>query len=997
MSGNTPTLKNKVSPHIQSQLPEFVQTDHPLFSLFLKYYYEFLEAGELVVTGTNNYVIEETITQNYILDEDGLRLVLEDSVGKFSVGETITGALSGATARILVDDFDANNRFFITSQQRFQTGETITGQSSGATTTVSSYRANPVQNIQQLLAYADVDNTVYDFLDKFRDSFMESLPNTLADGIAKRKLIKNIRDMYAAKGTENGHKLFFRILFNEEATIIYPRDSLLRPSDGQWSTDKIIRIVENGLSDFNNAIGKTITGSTSGATALISTVIKFREGSILIAELNLDANSVTGTFVEGEIVTTTDTILDLQISGIAKSIVIGGQVLPRLGGAYYQTGDSVTITGGDGNDAATARVESAGSGSIDEIIIENGGSGYSIGEELQFNITNTEGKDVRARIDVVGGGIHLEPDTAPDHITSEDGDLFITDDDIKYLQQEETVGDLDFLVMEDGGQIILEEETFNNLSVSSEIGQITKITMINRGNGFLKLPLVSDSATSTGTGSSLFAASTIYPTVGHVEGISITNFGLDYTSSPTITLNRNLLVKNISGSFIAGDTLTSHTATVVDFDADRNILELQTAVAFNRGDTITTVTGTTATVQQNSYAQSVATIGTVGTTIGSFVSDRGKVSVDTMKIQDSYYYQDYSYVVRVGQSINEWRESVRRSVHPAGWNVFGEVSFASLVSARIHNPTAGNVGDYIGDDTFSPELASTFANLFTTVFGRRLGTVLDGTTQRVSAKVGVVSPSELASGTRDVTLTSDVSVRMNVGRGARFLGGPTLENFTKYAFTVSPVYDANTFPNAVDAGGRVITTSNNYSRDQYTIAQFGYLGIRDVCLENGSIPTSVYTIRINVPPPSEIIISRGGLINTFDNDFIKFDDGIQKFDEGTGGAYDVDTEGRYASSFDQASTYFDNDTFTMDAASGNEQDYELKTFDENDVTFDGQEHTFDSSSTDGQIPLLFSRLGDYTFDSTATTWNSEYGTLMTSFDSLGDSFDETTNTFDKNV
>lgn len=215
MSGNTPTLKNKVSPHIQSQLPEFVQTDHPLFSLFLKYYYEFLEAGELVVTGTNNYVIEETITQNYILDEDGLRLVLEDSVGKFSVGETITGALSGATARILVDDFDANNRFFITSQQRFQTGETITGQSSGATTTVSSYRANPVQNIQQLLAYADVDNTVYDFLDKFRDSFMESLPNTLADGIAKRKLIKNIRDMYAAKGTENGHKLFFRILFNE--------------------------------------------------------------------------------------------------------------------------------------------------------------------------------------------------------------------------------------------------------------------------------------------------------------------------------------------------------------------------------------------------------------------------------------------------------------------------------------------------------------------------------------------------------------------------------------------------------------------------------------------------------------------------------------------------------------------------------------------------------------------------------------------------------------
>ena len=117
MSGHDPTLKNKVSPHIQSQLPEFVQADHPLFSLFLKYYYEFLEAGELVVTGSNDYVIEETISKNYILDETGENIVLEESVGKFTVGETITGQTTGATARILVDDFDDNKRLFITSQQ----------------------------------------------------------------------------------------------------------------------------------------------------------------------------------------------------------------------------------------------------------------------------------------------------------------------------------------------------------------------------------------------------------------------------------------------------------------------------------------------------------------------------------------------------------------------------------------------------------------------------------------------------------------------------------------------------------------------------------------------------------------------------------------------------------------------------------------------------------------------------------------------------------------
>ena len=84
------TLKNKVSPHIQDQLPGFIKSDHPLFASFLKHYYEFLESGELVVSGSNDYVIEETITENFILSEDGVKVVLESSIGKFTAGEIIT-------------------------------------------------------------------------------------------------------------------------------------------------------------------------------------------------------------------------------------------------------------------------------------------------------------------------------------------------------------------------------------------------------------------------------------------------------------------------------------------------------------------------------------------------------------------------------------------------------------------------------------------------------------------------------------------------------------------------------------------------------------------------------------------------------------------------------------------------------------------------------------------------------------------------------------------
>ena len=88
----------------------------------------------------------------------------------------------------------------------------ITGATSGSTATVSEYRANPVQNIQQLLEYANVDNTIFDFLEQFRKSFMNAIPNTLASGVSKRNLIKNIKDLYASKGTSEATKLFMKII-----------------------------------------------------------------------------------------------------------------------------------------------------------------------------------------------------------------------------------------------------------------------------------------------------------------------------------------------------------------------------------------------------------------------------------------------------------------------------------------------------------------------------------------------------------------------------------------------------------------------------------------------------------------------------------------------------------------------------------------------------------------------------------------------------------------
>lgn len=862
------TIQNKISSLIQTQFPEFIQSDHTTFVQFLKYYYQFLESGKLVISGANSYVLVESNTKNYVLDETTEKIVLEESEVKFTVGETIIGQTSGATAKVLVDDFDNNSCLFISAQQLFIPNEEIIGQTSGSKSIVVSYQGNPVQNIQQFLDYVDVDYTVTKFLDQFRDAYMDSLPSTLAAGLSKRKLIKNIKDLYTAKGTEEGHKLFFRILFDEEATIIYPKDNLLRASDGVWSSDKIMRVIENGNSDFNNLIGQTIYTLDSAenivASAIVITVVKFREGNDLITELSLDPDSVNGNFNLNDTVYGVDSALDLQISAVVQNIVTGANITKS--GFYYNQDDKVFLAVA-GNSAAAAKIDSAGAGSIDDIMIENGGSGYAVGEYLSFDNTNTEGKDALAKITVVGGSILLEDHTDPFHLITEDNDFIISEDN-DYFELEKNLDNDDYLTFENEEDIIMLEEDTLPLN---EQGEIRKIKIINRGSGYIKLPKLSVTTTS-GSNANIFAVSSRSPGVGHAQGIAVTNFGLQYTSSPTTTLSKNLIVKNVTGSFSANDILTSHSGSVIDYNSDLRLLRLNSVANFSNGDTIQGIAGS-AEVYFSGSGTAESLIGTIGTTVGNFVNERGKVSNDNMKLQDSFYYQDFSYVVRIGQSINEWRSALRKAVHPAGWNIFGEVSFSTLLQAKP------KIVEFFTEDTTGAKIPVLNYDVFyTKLFGRRLGTSID-TTPSTNATTDKLT---LTAGERDVTLRNQTIVRLDTNRGSHFKGS-TLANLAKYAFAIPPITVSQVVPNYPDPAGLRITTSENQTRDLYTIQQFGHYRITDasdyfflrldegldgdgdkIVLEDSDgylkteelgIPESAYRIKINVPPPSEIIVT----------------------------------------------------------------------------------------------------------------------------------------------
>ena len=892
MSINDIALKNKVSTHIQHQLPEFIQADHPDFSKFVKLYYQFLESAEITFSEVNNYLRQETTSINFMLSEANEKVILEDSVVKFTVGETVTGNTSKATATVLVDDVDGSTaRLFVSSQNRFIVGETITGSSSNSTGTIASYKPNPVTNIQQLLNMSNVDATIFQFLDNFRDAFLEGIVDNLATGVNKRSLIKNIRDLYIKKGTKRGHELFFRLLLNEEPTISFPNEQMIRLSDGNWTRKKIMRVLSNSGNPAE-LIGQVITGQTSTSTAIPVSVVTFRESGTTVYELEIDEDTADETFESGEEIIGTSSITDGDVSLTLLQIITGTSISD--GGQYYTVGQKINVGAVSGSsNTGTAIIDQITTGTVDEIIIDDVGTNYAIGDTINFNNTGTDGVNASAQISVVGGAISPETGSlaeygmvATDHIISEpESQSFYND-------------------AYDGLKIVLEDATFGDApgSNANEAGSITDIRIINKGSGYTKLPLISSISTTSGNGAKLKAATT--NTIGGIDSVQITNNGFNYSSAPTFNAFRHAVLKDISGTFVAGANMTSHTGTITAFDEDRQLLSMDTTANLAVGNTVA-AGGASGTIANIGTASLTSSVGNITTSVGEFLGEEGKLSSDVMRIQDSNYYQDYSYVVKVGESINTWRDAIKSTVHPAGWAVFGEVEIKSRVKAGVVAQTL---------DSFTPELASLLTNLITTVFGRRLGTNDDGTTLRSSPKVGVDSHTDLTTTTRDTTLSriNTVVVGAARGLGSRGVVGPTIDLLPKYAFAVPPIGGSDEIIPHYPGIKRTARSSHN-DNAYFTIEQFGNIRLEQVTDSNGNIPVLAGQTRHNVPPPGAIVISSSGAgVNAFDNNFVTFDDTLNTFDEDVGGSNTRQSAGNFYTSYDETGTKFDTTSIKFD-------------------------------------------------------------------------------------
>ena len=856
-------FKDKISNIINSQVPDFVLEDHPLFLDFVKAYYQLMESAEITLTNIgdpDHLVLEGTTAAKILLNgtnvskDDGEdNILLEDtSYGDFQNGETITGATSGATTTVLIEDVDGGGRLFVAHQNKFIEGELITGSSSGAQATIGKYRANPVQNIQQLLNYADVDKSISGFLTKFRNSFLTSVPESLHNDIDKRKLIKNIKSLYQAKGTRRASEIFFKLLFNEDAEIRYPKDEMLRVSDGKWDTKKIIRCLAVGTSEPTNLIGQTITqandptsATVNEATAIVEDVFKFLIGGVEVTEIVVGDNSVSGTFIAGQTITGPDNTDDDVLVSLTVSSIIDQKTITN-DGALYNEDDTVEITAG--GSGASVKIGTIGPGTIQEVLVDTGGSGYAVGDTVNFGSGNAT-----AKVSVVNGGVTLESGTGT-------------------------------------GQLILEDETGKNdqyfgNKVVQEAGSgnedITDIRMIDFGNGYTSLPSVTVTS-SGGSGAKLLAYGS---EIGRALTMKVIESGYNYQASPapTIKLPTYILYNGLSGGLTEGETITggtsSVTAEIVSVDTTLQIVKAKNhSGSFVEGETISASNGATFTALRLQQGTGTLSTGTVVTTDGTFINEDGWVSENSMKVQDSLLYQDYSYIIKVGRSINEWRDSYVKTLHSSGFYFQGEIAIATRLNAQIKRITGLNSG-------VEGILKTMLTRIYSKLVGRRLGTESDGTSLRANAKEVVSADfdtdtiTQFSKTTRDVTLKTQPLEIDYVSRVRRDINNVNVRQGFAYA---GPRFGTI---NKMIQTAFGLTANGTPSSSGITFAMLSGIKVQGTRTSlDGSNAIFLMTsdvngrkIRTNFTIPAQIGELQG---DTFDETQTKFDSGNVKFDVG---------------------------------------------------------------------------------------------------------------------
>lgn len=555
----------------------------------------------------------------------------------------------------------------------------------------------------------DVDRTLSEFVEYFRREFMVNIPqNVLAD---KRLLVKHIREFYRARGSQESFRFLFRALYNEEIDFYYPGDDILRASDGRWLQEVNLRVSAPFNIDPHMFGGKKITGLSSKATAIVRSVSSTIASGVTVYDLSIE--NVSGTFSDNE------RIIDENNKFATVNADFGSltDITIYEGGAFHESGDVVEIGGASSTEVARGIVTKTSDRSAVTIKLINGGSGY-LKDSTRLLISGGSGQGLQAKVEsftllniseVINNDIIKPmkdvPLNAPSFFVRSGANTGPVGSKLTGTVKLSTgsnnvIGQgTSFTTQLQVGDIVRVTGQANTLRVHSITGAQTFVSafrpasnQVTGANAYIKLAAAN--VTSTLTTALSFSNSASYS----VNAITLIRPGWGYSSLPTITI----IDDDIGSRFIddGNGGYLGRNAIVTSNNAYGSIEKIKlTSVGsnFSRSElayVLNTTKSNNAIVVSNIgqsnvvkylhkkktyFAQAFPITKGQRTLDGRYIDTKGFLSWNN-KLQDNFYYQEFSYVVRVAQLLDKYKKIVDAILHPAGTKMFADYRISATTN-----------------------------------------------------------------------------------------------------------------------------------------------------------------------------------------------------------------------------------------------------------------------------------------------------------------------------
>lgn len=273
----------KISDVIQNQIPEFILTENPNFSEFLKQYYisqEFqgsnVDVSENLVSYKNidtfdltNLISETTLTSDVGFFDDvinvsstsgwpkeyGLLKINNEIITYTGITSTsFIGCIRGFSGTTSLSKSD-EKEFLEFSQS--ESSEHNTG--------------DVVNNLSNLFLREFFKKIKYQFTPGFEEVEFNSQINP-------QNFISKARTFYQTKGTDEAFEILFKVLYAEDVKIIKPDDYCFTPSDDKW------RVVESFICELVSGDPLKIDGQTLYQDSFPQYNINNASGSIYSVE-----------------------------------------------------------------------------------------------------------------------------------------------------------------------------------------------------------------------------------------------------------------------------------------------------------------------------------------------------------------------------------------------------------------------------------------------------------------------------------------------------------------------------------------------------------------------------------------------------------------------------------------------------------------------------------------------------------------------------------------